>query len=62
MYSASMGVEHTHAACAPSTATSDVLNHYTTEALIYILMPPVVTAAGRSKAMILVIIVAPIWL
>ena len=29
---ASVGVEPTDAACAPSTATSDVLNHYTTEA------------------------------
>ena len=28
----SVGVEPTNAACAPSTATSDVLNHYTTEA------------------------------
>ena len=28
----SVGVEPTNAACAPSTATSDVLNHYTIEA------------------------------
>ena len=28
----SVGVEPTNLACAPSTATSDVLNHYTTEA------------------------------
>ena len=27
-----VGVEHTNAAYPPSTATSDVLNHYTTEA------------------------------
>ena len=27
-----VGVEPTNAACPPSTATSDVLNHYTTEA------------------------------
>ena len=30
--STSVGVEPTNAACAPSTATSDVLNHYTIEA------------------------------
>ena len=29
--STSVGVEPTNAACAPSTATSDVLNHYTIE-------------------------------
>ena len=30
--STSVGVEPTNAACTPSTATSDVLNHYTIEA------------------------------
>ena len=30
--STSVGVEPTNAACAPSTAMSDVLNHYTVEA------------------------------
>ena len=30
--STSVGVEPMNAACAPSTATSDVLNHYTIEA------------------------------
>ena len=30
--STSVGVEPTNVACAPSTATSDVLNHYTIEA------------------------------
>ena len=42
--STSVGVEPTNAACAPSTATSDVLNHYTIEAsrdaqLAYITTP-----------------------
>ena len=32
MFYTSVGVEPTNAACEPSTATSDVLNHYTIEA------------------------------
>ena len=42
----SVRVEPTNAACGPSTATSDALNHYTTEAspkkdaqIVYIVMP-----------------------
>ena len=36
----SVGVEPTNAVCAPSTATSDVLNHYTIDAqLAYITTP-----------------------
>ena len=71
--STSVGVEPTNTACAPSTATSDVLNHYTIEAspkkdaqVAYIrtldaAVHAVFVGSTPTEVEILIWIMSPLW-